>query len=60
MGDSLGAGLSFHDLQMHQNLAGPFFGSGFLIAIHIDYAHVVGLHEPFGHKRGSAENQIRP
>lgn len=54
-----GLGLPFHDLQVHQNLAGAFLHAGQLVALEIHQTHVLGFHETLAHQRGRAERDVR-
>ena len=47
-----------HDGQVQQDLAGPLALARDLLAVKIDDAQVVGLHEAFGHTRGSTEHAV--
>jgi hypothetical protein len=58
MHGGLGARLPLHDLEMHEDLAGPVQGAGELFAIEIDEAEVLGFHEPFGDEGGGAEGEV--
>jgi hypothetical protein len=58
MDGGLGAGLPFHDLEMHEDLAGAVQGAGELFAVEIDQAKVFGFHEPLGDEGGCAEGEI--
>jgi hypothetical protein len=52
------ARLPFHDLQMHEDLARAFPGSGQLITFQIHQAHVFGLHKALRDQRGGAQGDV--
>src|SRR5581483_915279 len=53
-----GTWLALHDLQVHEDFTGAFLRAGQLIAFEIYQAHVLRLHEAFGHQCWRAEGQV--
>jgi hypothetical protein len=50
--------LPLHDLQVHQNFAGPLLRPGKLVPLQIHQAHVFRFHKPLGNQRRRAECNI--
>ena len=58
MGGGHCLGLALHDLEVHQDLAGPLFFAGKLVALQIHQAHVGRFHESFGNQGRGAKRDV--